>query len=232
MNGFLTAVAIFSLMIGGILIFLSYKYTYFFTYKKTNFITGSTILFIISIVSTLHIDGETIYDSAMFSFFTGLAASGFIYVITCINTRFEKEKNLETLLKKIARCDLLAQCIKDSQNKKDKEELKYIIFLFRHEVATAYQMASACKPSFIPVIAVADRFLQKFEAAGQEDCKTTVFDSMDLLHAFFTKNNLSFKEEYNDIPDYKDMKEINKIYISIYNSEKCNVNCRLKAQID
>lgn len=234
MNLAFLILAILSLIIISAIIFLCRKYIYFFNYKENNFITALIILIVIYTVSLAAIGSKEkiAYNSMTFSFLISLIASGFFYTITYINTFYAKAKDLETLLVKVARCYIFSQYIKEAQKEHDKEKFEYIISLFRHEVTTAYQMASACKPSFIPVIAVIDRFLQKLESAGQECRERTLFDSMELLHKFFTRNNLQFKSKYWDIPDYRDIDEMRKKYISIYDAARRSIESRLWARID
>lgn len=156
-------------------------------------------------------------ESISLSITTGIIASAFIFMLTYMQTQEEEKYNLKLLLKKIARCNFLAQKIKELPHDiKKQEELNEKITLLKQEVSTAYQIASTCKTSFIPIIAVADSFIQQLEATNPASITESTFKDIDALHSFLYSNNPHITKIYYDIPAYKDIKYINKTYKNIY----------------
>lgn len=199
---------------------------YYFHYKSNSIITifiaflsapiiiSYTLIEQIAKITEIKIDT---LDNIVISIATGLLASGVLFMLTYIQTEKEDKNNLNLLLKKIARCHIITSKIKKLSNKTSKNnEIRHHILLFKQEIATAYQIASACKASFIPVIAIADNFIQKLEATNPANITESIFKDIDALHDFLSSNNQNLIKIYSDIPDYKDKKDINKIYKEIY----------------
>lgn len=203
---------------------------YYFHYKSNSIITifiaflsapiiiSYTLIEQIAKITEIKIDT---LDNIVISIATGLLASGALFMLTYIQTEKEDKNNLNLLLKKIARCHIITSRIKKLSNKTSKNnEIRHHILLFKQEIATAYQIASACKVSFIPVIAIADNFIQKLEATNPANITESIFKDIDALHDFLNSNNQNLIKIYSDIPDYKDKKDINKIYKEIYKKIK------------
>lgn len=228
---FLT-ISIFLLFIASAYIFYIFhrsRHIYYFHYKSNEIITYIVLLLsIVQILSALiekftgvtEVKTSTL-DSIAASIITGITASGFLFMLTYIQTQKEEKNNLKLLLKKIAKCHIITSKIRNISNKISKnetsknKEIKHHILLFKQEIATAYQIASACKASFIPVIAVADSFIQKLEATNPANITESTFKDIDALHSFLYSNNPHITKLY-DIPAYKDIKDINKTYKNIY----------------
>ena len=104
---------------------------------------------------------------------------------------------------------------------KRKEELNEKITLFKQEVFTAYQIASACKVSFIPVIAVADSFIQKLETTDLHNVTRNFFIELNALHDFLSPASWT-TEKISCMPEYEDIDKIKKIYKELYDKISCS----------
>lgn len=224
---FLT-ISIFLLVIASAYIFYIFyrsNHIHYFHYKSNKTITYIVLLLsIVQLLSALiekFTDGIEVTTSSLdniaASVITGITASGFLFMLTYIQTQKEEKNNLELLLKKVAEFNIITKKIKYLLNKTSQNrEIKYNISLFKNEIATAYQIASACKPSFIPIIAVADSFIQRLEATNPASITESTFKDIDLLHSFLYSNNQHITKIHYDIPKYKDIKDINETYKNIY----------------
>lgn len=205
------------------------KYIYYFHYKANATITHiALLLFIVQLISAAieKFTGVEIKTSALdnisTSIITGIIASAFLFMLTYIQTQEEEKHNLKLLLEKIARCNFLAKRMEERlYDIKKKEELNEKISLFKQEVFTAYQIASACKVSFIPVIAFADSFIQKLEITESHNVIKNLFTEFNTLHAFLYPAPWT-TEKISCMPEYNDIKKIKKIYKELYDKISCS----------
>lgn len=227
------ATSMFLLLIAAIYIVYIFSYRsrhiHYFHYEANKTITYITLLlFTIQLLSTaiekitgVEIKTSTL-DNITTSIITGIIASAFLFILTYIHTQKEEEHNLKLLLEKIARCNFLAKRMKERlYDIKKKEELNEKITLFKQEVFTAYQIASACKVSFIPVIAFADSFIQKLEITELRNVTRNFFIEINALHDFLYPERWT-TEKILCMPEYKDIDKIKKAYKEIYDKISCS----------